>query len=445
MAVKKNRDSIPAARESGKGVSTPTTPARVALSQTQMSFSAPTLFPPRLLSFAAAAESSEEPSTVVAPSPPRELPIAILGVSFDPMTLAGAVDRIAAMIAARSPHFVVTPNVDFLVQAQQDAELHQILVNADLVLCDGKPLVWASQWLGNALPGRVAGSDLVPLLLQRAAERGWKIFLLGGAEGVGAEAARRIAADYPALSTVAHYSPPLRTLAQMNHEEIVARVQAAKPDLVLVCFGCPKQEKWIFQNYRAAGVPVMIGAGGTVDFLAGRLKRAPHWMRRGGLESFFRLWQEPRRLFKRYAGDLFKFAPALFAQLWHAPARTAKKNSSRNVLFSTPMAYGLKVQAGAQFHHEGLQGAPAFWAHAVDQQGHCLIDLSTVTSIDSTGLAFLAHWQRRLARVQRNLILFRPSAAVRAALARMHLTEKFVITDGANAGPPAPPSANGAS
>jgi N-acetylglucosaminyldiphosphoundecaprenol N-acetyl-beta-D-mannosaminyltransferase len=389
------------------------------------------------------AEPLRSPSDVAAPSTPRELPIAILGVSFDPMTLTSAVDRIGTMITSRRPHFIVTPNVDFLVQAQHDTELHQILVNADLVLCDGKPLVWASRWLGNALPGRVAGSDLVPMLFERAAERGWKIFLLGGAEGVGAEAARRIAANYPSLPAVEHYSPPLRVLAEMNHDEINARLQAAAPDLVLVCFGCPKQEKWIFQNYRTAGVPVMIGAGGTVDFLAGRLKRAPHWMRRIGLESLFRLGQEPRRLFKRYAGDFFAFLPALAAQLWHRSARSAKMNPEGNVLFSTPMAYGLKVQAAEELHRGGLESAPAFWSHAMDQQGHCVIDLSTVTSIDSTGLAFLAHWQRRLAQVQRNLILYRPSVAVRSALARMHLTEKFVITDGMTAGPPASPAANG--
>jgi exopolysaccharide biosynthesis WecB/TagA/CpsF family protein len=372
-------------------------------------------------------------------APPPELPIAILGVSFDPMTLASAIDRIGTMVDSRRPHFVVTPNVDFLVQAQTDAGLHQILASADLVLCDGKPLVWASRWLGNALPGRVAGSDLTPLLLQRAAERGWKLFLLGGAEGVGAEAAQRIAADHPTLAAVGHYSPPLRPLAQMNHAAILARLHAARPDIVLVCFGCPKQEKWIFQHYREAGVPVMIGAGGTVDFLAGRLKRAPPWMRRLGLESFFRLGQEPRRLFRRYAGDFFRFVPSLLAQRWHLPGRAGKKPPSANVLFSTPMTYGLRVQAAAQLHHAGLQEAPAFWAHAVGQQGHCLIDLSTVTSIDSTGLAFLAHWQRRLALGQRNLILFRPSAAVRSALARMHLTEKFVITDGRAPGAPAGP------
>ncbi|MBI4622442.1 MAG: WecB/TagA/CpsF family glycosyltransferase [Verrucomicrobia bacterium] len=403
-----------------------------------MSSPSPLSASPRSASVAPEARN-DLPASAPSPAPAREWPIAILGVSFDPMTLAGAVDRVAAMIAAQRPHYVVTPNVDFLVQAQHDAELHQILTQADLVLCDGKPLVWASQWLGNALPGRVAGSDLVPVLLQRATERGWKIFLLGGAAGVGAEAAQRMAAAHPSLPEVAYHSPPHRPLAEMNHAEIIARVRAAKPDIVLVCFGCPKQEKWIFRHYRTVEVPVMIGAGGTVDFLAGRLKRAPRWMRRTGTECVFRLGQEPRRLFKRYAGDLVQFVPALLQQLWHLPARNAKKDPRYSTPSSTPRAYGLKVQTAGWLHRDVLQSAPLFWAHALEQPGHCLIDLAGVQSIDSTGLAFLAHWQRRLAQVQRNLILFRPSAAVRSALERMRLTEQFVITDGTSPGPRAAP------
>jgi len=370
-------------------------------------------------------------------------PVAILGVPFDPVTLAGAVDRIEAMIDGGGSHYVVTPNVDFLVQVRRDPELHQILVQADLILCDGKPLVWASRLLGNVLPARVAGSDLVPELLARAAARNWKIFLLGGAPGVGAEAARRLAAAYPSLPAVAYDSPPNLPLAEMNHAAIIARVRAAAPDLVLVCFGCPKQEKWIFQHFRALGVPVLIGAGGTVDFLAGRLKRAPQWIRRLGVESLFRLAQEPRRLFKRYAGDLVGFLPALGAQLWHLPGAHRNGRQPLTAPTSIPMPYGIKVLAAGRLHRDALQRAPIFWADAAGHPGHCLIDLAEVKSIDSTGLAFLAHWQRKLAHARRNLILFRPSAAVRSALSRMRLTDQFVITDGPSAVPRTGPAATG--
>lgn len=385
-------------------------------------------------------EIRTEQAGVVVPA--HVWPVTILGVAFDPLTLAGAVDRIGHMIGERQPRYIVTPNVDFLVQAQHDAELHQILTQADLVLCDGKPLVWASQWLGNMLPGRVAGSDLVPVLLHRAAECGWRIFLLGGGPGVAAEAARRMAVAHPSLPPVEYYSPPHRPLAEMNHTEIIGRVRAAKPDIVLVCFGCPKQEKWIFRHYRALGVPVTIGAGGTVDFLAGRLKRAPQWMRRTGTEWLFRLMQEPRRLARRYAGNLLHFFPALLAQRLRLPP-SAARSAPQSAPSSATMLYGLKVQAAGRFHSEVLQSVPDFWTEAAAQPGHCVIDLAAIESIDSTGLAFLAHWQRRLAHDRRNLILFRPSVAVLSALAHMHLTEQFIITQSGFPGRRATPVSTG--
>jgi exopolysaccharide biosynthesis WecB/TagA/CpsF family protein len=246
-------------------------------------------------------------------------------VPFDPLTLAGAVDRIDSMVAGGGTHHVVTPNVDFLVKAGRDRELHRILARADLVLCDGKPLVWASRWLGEALPCRVAGSDLIPGLLRRGAERGWRFFLLGGGPGVASEAARRICAAHPGLPEVAHYSPPFRPLGEMNDAEIIRRVRAARPDVMLVCFGCPKQEKWISRHRGKLDVPVMIGAGGTIDFLAGRMARAPVWMRRSGTEWLFRLLQEPRRLAGRYADDLLHFLPAILAQRWRRPPPGAGK------------------------------------------------------------------------------------------------------------------------
>jgi N-acetylglucosaminyldiphosphoundecaprenol N-acetyl-beta-D-mannosaminyltransferase len=253
-----------------------------------------------------------------------EWPVLVLGVPFDPITLDCAVDRIESMVAEGGVHYVVTPNVDFLVKARRDAELHRILVGADLVLCDGKPIVWASRWLGDALPCRVAGSDLIPSLLQRAAERGWRVFLLGGGPGVASEASRRIAAAHPSLPKVAYHSPPYRALDEMNNAEIIERVRAEVPDVLLVCFGCPKQEKWISRHRSVLDVPVMIGAGGTIDFLAGRIARAPVWMRRSGTEWLFRLYQEPRRLAERYADDLIHFFPAVLAQRMRQPPEGAE-------------------------------------------------------------------------------------------------------------------------
>ncbi len=378
----------------------------------------------------------ESTPTAGAPAEAGLWPVAVLGIPFDPLTLDTAVDNIGAMVAARSPHYVVTANVDFLVQSLRDTVLRRILVDADLVLCDGTPLVWASRWLGNPLPGRAAGADLVPLLLRRAEREGWKIFMLGGAEGVAAEAAQKIAQNYPTLPPVAYYSPPFKPLAQMDNAEISRRIAAAKPDILLVGFGCPKQEKWISMHYRTLGVPVAIGVGGTIDFLAGRMKRAPRWMRHTGAEWLFRLAQEPRRLFRRYADDLMKFFPALIAQRVKLPpadaASTARSGPNGE---STP--YGMKIAAGRELHFSTLDRSPAFWRTTLEQKGHCLVDLSEIQSIDSTGVAFLALWQKRLAKRRRNLILFCPSAAVRTALTSAGIIEQFIITDGVKPGPSA--------
>jgi exopolysaccharide biosynthesis WecB/TagA/CpsF family protein len=197
--------------------------------------------------------------------------------------------------------------VDFLVQSRRDAELRKILDDAHLVVCDGTPLVWLSRLLRRALPERVAGSDLVPQLLTRATEQNWSVFFLGGQEQVLQMAMEKLQKQHPSLRIAGGYSPPFAPLDTMDHDGICARIRETKPDVLLVSFGCPKQEKWIARNYEAAGVPVCIGVGATIDFLAGSVKRAPLWMQVAGMEWIFRLAQEPRRLLKRYATDLVVF------------------------------------------------------------------------------------------------------------------------------------------
>src|SRR5262249_23314827 len=194
-------------------------------------------------------------------------PIAILGVPFDNVTKAEALAFIEEMIATREPHYLVTPNVDFLVQARKDVELRRILFEAHLVLCDGTPLVWASRLLGNPLPERVAGADLVPLLIQVAALKRYRLFLLGATPESALRALTRLKQEHPGLNIFGHYSPPFNRLLEMDHDEIKDRIINAEPDLLFVSFGCPKQKKWVAMHYRQLGVPVTAGVGATIDFL----------------------------------------------------------------------------------------------------------------------------------------------------------------------------------
>src|SRR5262249_2724455 len=135
---------------------------------------------------------------------------------------------------------------------------------------------------------------------------------------------------YPNLIIAGHYSPPFNKLIEMDHDEIKARILAAKPDVLLVSFGCPKQEKWIAMHYRDLGVPLVAGVGATIDFLAGKVPRAPLWMRRSGFEWVYRLTQEPRRLFRRYAKDLWIFGWSILAQWWALQFRAARAPFTAN-------------------------------------------------------------------------------------------------------------------
>ena len=246
-------------------------------------------------------------------------PVVVLGIPIDNLHMLETLDQIEQMVhigrMSGRTHQVATVNADFVVRAQFDPELRYLLQSADLLTADGMPLVWGARLLGVSLPGRVAGADLVPALAQRAAERGLSIFFLGGKPEVAAKAAGLLKEQYPELQVAGVYSPPFSPILEMD-TSFVDEICSARPDILLVAFGNPKQEKWIGMHGRKSGVPVMIGVGGTLDFVAGHLRRAPEWMQRSGLEWLFRLLQEPRRLFRRYTIDLAVFGLSFLRQWW---------------------------------------------------------------------------------------------------------------------------------
>jgi N-acetylglucosaminyldiphosphoundecaprenol N-acetyl-beta-D-mannosaminyltransferase len=210
--------------------------------------------------------------------------------------------------------YLVTPNVDHAVMYQHRGDLRAAYADASLVLADGLPLVIASRLFRKPLPERVAGSDLVPRLL--AAGEPIRVFLLGAAPGVAETAAEQIRREWPAVDVVGTYSPPLgfESNAEEN-ERTLAAVAAAKPDLLIVGFGAPKQELWVHRHQRELQAKVAICAGATIDFLAGHRRRSPVWMRRAGLEWLHRVAGEPRRLAGRYLRDAWEF-PQLMWREW---------------------------------------------------------------------------------------------------------------------------------
>ena len=239
--------------------------------------------------------------------------VRLFGIPVAKVTESEAVERIVAL-AKRQAYdnkkaaFVATLNVDFVCNAVSgwpfggNDELWGYLKNADLVTADGMPIVLLSKLLRNPLPERVTGADMVPAICRRFAEEGLSVYVLGGDREVLDEAFAKL----PPVK-VAGLDPAFVKLDE-DQPEIVERINAAKPDLLFVALGNPKQELWMGRNAARLDVPVMIGVGGTFNFITGRVKRAPRWIQRSGLEWIYRIYQEPGRLWRRYAYGLAKFS-----------------------------------------------------------------------------------------------------------------------------------------
>jgi N-acetylglucosaminyldiphosphoundecaprenol N-acetyl-beta-D-mannosaminyltransferase len=230
-------------------------------------------------------------------------PIAVLGLPLDSLTASGAVEAIDRLIGSRGTHQIATANLDFWSNSLIDHHLHRIIAGCSLVLPDGMPMVWLSGLLGCPLAERVTGVDLVPRLAALSAQKGYGIFLLGGKGDVARRAKELLEAKFPGVRIVGTYAPSEEEVEQVDQSEIVSRVQAAKPDILLVALGNPKQEKWIWMHRKRLGVPVAMGVGGSFEIMLGDMYRAPRWIQRCGMEWAMRLAQEPSRLGPRYLRD----------------------------------------------------------------------------------------------------------------------------------------------
>lgn len=231
----------------------------------------------------------------------------LLNTYINNVSMGEAIETIEQMIAADKKSYVVAINVDVVIKIEKDPYLKKIIDHADMVLVDGKPLVWISNLYGKPLKAKISGSDMVPVLCEVAAQKGYKIFIIGGKDGMADWAKRNLKEKYPGIEIVGTYAPPIGfEKNERELDKINSMISAKHPDLLIACFGCPKQEKWIYENIKKYDAKVSICAGATVDFLAGKIKRAPRWMSEHGLEWFYRFLQEPRRLFKRYFIDDIK-------------------------------------------------------------------------------------------------------------------------------------------
>lgn len=229
----------------------------------------------------------------------------LLGITVDNITFDDAISKVCNMAkSSTNGKYILTPNVDHIIKLQKDELFREIYDNADLVVTDGTPLMWIAESTGEPIREKIPGSDMLPRVCEEAAKRGLSVFICGADKGVAKEAANRLKARYKGLKVAGTYSPPFGfEKDEALSKKVIDYINDKKPDILVLGLGSPKQEKFMYKHRDEIQAKVFLPFGAAIDFEAGRVRRAPQWMRDRGLEWFYRFINEPGRLFKRYFVD----------------------------------------------------------------------------------------------------------------------------------------------
>lgn len=350
----------------------------------------------------------------------ENLPFALLGMPVDNLSLSETVEKIEQLIEIYhkdlSPRYVATLNVDFVANvhncfssSSRQPELLNILQHASISTLDGMPLLWLARLLGTKVKERVTGVDLIPALAEALSKKKQSFFLLGGDERTLKLFMLYLENDYPGLRIVGTSHPfiPIEGEDLETSEErdklLVEQINKAAPDVILLNLGNPKQEIWFERVRPYLHVPIAIGVGGSFNILTGRIPRAPNWMQHSGLEWFYRLLHEPKRLFKRYLVDLIKF-PLMTLPLivYHSICRLTYWLFywTKGLKLRTPLLFISAHQTIAVVPLPKRLGELAcreIWQEADELigQDHVVLDFKDVRQIDLEGIALLIRlWQK---------------------------------------------------
>ncbi len=238
--------------------------------------------------------------------------IQLLNTHVDNLTMSEALAEIDVLVQKKNHSYVVTPNLDHIVQIEGDDLFKEIYDNADLILTDGKPLLWIAKRSGTPILEKISGADIFPEICKLAAEKKYSIYILGAKEGVAHKAAQNLTAKYSGLKVAGTYSPQVGFEKEPEEiDKIVNLINASKADILAVALGSPKGEKLIYEIRSKICASLSISIGATIDFEAGVVKRAPRWVSELGFEWLYRMIQEPGRLLKRYVRDAILIVPII--------------------------------------------------------------------------------------------------------------------------------------
>jgi N-acetylglucosaminyldiphosphoundecaprenol N-acetyl-beta-D-mannosaminyltransferase len=326
----------------------------------------------------------------------QNTPLVLFGVPFHNVTFEEAIQWTVDRVRSGKPGVIATANLDFLVLAQTDSELRKVLYEADLVIADGFPPVKLAPFFGPPLKGRVTGSDITPMLAARAEKEGISIYGLGAAEGVAAKAMEVLKKRHPNLKVAGAWSPPYAPLDKMDHAEILRRLAEAKPDILFTAFGAPKQDKFNHMHVKTWNVPVAIGIGGTLDFIAGVQTRAPVWVQKLQCEWLWRWGTDPKRLTKRYVTNI----SFLFRAVWLTLQLKLGRNIPARIDPSAPPHW---PEHGVRY--EDFSESRTGFQPVQDSQDGCptltkvVIDLRNVEMLSSLEIGMLLELSKRVEKV----------------------------------------------
>ena len=358
----------------------------------------------------------------------EEPPIAVLlGLPFHDVTLEGTLKHCEDLMEEKETRYMVTANVDFTTQAYHDADLRKIVFFADRVVCDGMPLVWLSKLFGHPLSERVAGSDMVPRLFEICARRRFPVYFFGSDMDTLQEAKKIVEKRYPGLEVCGIDAPPVGAVVEWDNDEICRKMRESGAKLLLVCLGCPKQERWIFANHSETGIPLSIGVGASLDFITGKQRRAPVWMQKSGFEWFWRMSSSPKRLAARYASDFLFLVRASFGQ---AMAQRTRSQIGEKIAHELDPDHAGGINVIRLVWKGGLEKDSLVGAEVPKPIDRAVfLDTSQVAFIDSSGLGRLALLVRNCRQAGKLFILMNPSKAVRDAVRAARMDSLFPIVD----------------
>jgi len=356
----------------------------------------------------------------------------ILGLPFDGVTLSEAVVQVAGGVGASARLFLTTPNLNFVIATQSDDAFFHSVVDSDLSIADGMPLIWVAKLLGIPITERVAGSTLFDELSQQKhqAEK-IKVFFFGGQDGVAELAHLRLNETSLGMVSRGFYDPGFVSIDAMSSEAIINTINAAKADFIVVALGAKKGQDWIQKNREQLTAPVISHLGAVINFVAGNVVRAPLVWQRFGFEWLWRIRQEPT-LWKRYLFDGFAFVKLMMFNVMPLAIydRVLKRSSCFTVPCEIEVFAPLKrvIHLSGSFPHNMMFGVKSCFSSIVDEeQGDVMIDCSKLEYIDGAFIATLLLFQRYLNKQQRLLVLKSVSLRIVRVLRFNAVLQRFDI------------------